>query len=333
MEAKLKPLLGITMGDPTGVGSEIIVKAFNSFRGRAVVIGDAGVMKAAAEIVKSSVKINTVHNVGEAKHKEGTIDVIDLHNVDINKLVRGKLDPAGGAAAYSYVELAVRLAMKNEIHAVVTAPLNKEALNLAGYNYAGHTEILADLCKVKGVVMMLAAGRLRVSHVSTHLSLRQACDRVKKDRIVQVIRLTEEAVRAIGKDKPRIGVAGLNPHCGEGGLFGDEEIREIAPAVNAATETGLNVTGPLPSDTVFLRGLQGEFDAVIAMYHDQGHIAVKMAGFDKGVDVTLGLPIIRTSVDHGTAFDKAGKGTASENSLLEAMRLAEQMSSARKQAE
>jgi 4-hydroxythreonine-4-phosphate dehydrogenase len=326
MKNRTQPVLGITMGDPTGAGPEIIVKALHSSPYRAVVIGDAAVMQAAVEIVKLPIKIKSIKKISEADFADGTIEVIDLHNVDMKKLVRGKVSPIGGSAAYDYIETATKLALAKEIAAIVTAPLNKEALNLAGYDYPGHTEILAHLCNVSDDVMMLVAGDLRVSHVTTHVSLRQACDLVKKDRIIRVLQLTNQAIRKMVVTKPRLAVSGLNPHAGEGGLFGNEEIEEIAPAVADARASGLNVVGPLPPDTVFWRAGQGEFDAVIAMYHDQGHIALKMADFERGVNVTLGLPIIRTSVDHGTVFDKAGKGTANPTSMIEAMKLAGMMS-------
>jgi len=325
MKKKTEPLLGLTMGDPTGVGAEIIVKALHSSPHRVVVIGDAAVMRAAAKITGIPVEIRGIREISEAEFKERAIEVVDLGNVDMDKLVRGKVSSMGGSAAFDYVEMAARLSMAGEIEAMVTAPLSKEALNMAGYAYPGHTEILAQLCKAPGVVMMLVAGDLRVSHVSTHVSLSQACKMVKKERIGRVLQLTNEATRLMGIKRPRLAVSGLNPHAGEGGLFGNEEIEEIRPAIEAARASGLDVTGPLPPDTVFRRAWQGEFDAVIAMYHDQGHIALKMADFDRGVNVSLGLPIIRTSVDHGTVFDKAGKGTANPTSMIEAMKLASMM--------
>ncbi len=321
--------MGITMGDPTGAGPEIIVKALSSaeIRGRcqAVVIGDAAVMRAAVEIVRIPAEIKTIKNIGEAQFADGVIEVIDLGNVNMETLVRGRIAVMGGAAAYAYVEMAARLALGGEIEAIVTAPLNKEALNKAGYAYSGHTEILAHLCGVSDVVMMLAAGNLRIAHVTTHVSLRQACELVTKDRIMRVLELSNEVVKRMGIAEPRLVVAGLNPHAGEGGLFGNEEPAQILPAIESARALGLNVTGPLPPDTVFLRTLHGQFDIAIAMYHDQGHIPMKMVGFDEGVNVTLGLPIIRTSVDHGTVFGKAGKGTANPRSLIEAIKLAAKM--------
>jgi 4-hydroxythreonine-4-phosphate dehydrogenase len=322
-----KPLLGITMGDPTGAGPEIAVKALCSGEvrdaSRPIIVGDAAAMRAAVEIVKLPAEVRTIQDVGQANFgKEDVIHVVDLHNVDVQALVRGRMHPMGGKAAYEYVEAATRLALSGAIDAVVTGPLNKEALNRAGYEFSGHTEILAHLCGVTDVVMMLVAGAFRVSHVTTHVSLQRALDLVKKERILRVLELSDRAVREMEVEEPRLVVAGLNPHAGEGGLFGNEEAEEIIPAVETARERGLAVRGPLPPDTVFLRTLGGEFDLAVAMYHDQGHIPMKMVGFDQGVNVTLGLPILRTSVDHGTVFGKAGKGTARPQSMIEAIKLA-----------
>jgi 4-hydroxythreonine-4-phosphate dehydrogenase len=226
-----------------------------------------------------------------------------------------------GKAAYEYIKLGTEMALSGEADAIVTSAINKEALNNAGYHYDGHTQLLAELCGVKDVAMMLVSGSLRVSHVSTHVSLFQAIERVRPPRILTVLRLTNEAVKQMGVTEPKIAVSGLNPHSGEGGLFGDEEIKYITPAIEEARTQGMNVVGPLPPDSVFLRAYEGQFDAAIAMYHDQGHIAIKMMGITHGVNVTLGLPIIRTSVDHGTNFGKAGKGTADPTSLVEAIKL------------
>ena len=326
MEQKRKPILGVTMGDPTGAGPEIVAKALLSdeIRGlsRAVVIGDAAVMHAALEIVQIPAKVRVIKNVGEAQFADGVIEVIDLRNVNMGSLVRGRVEPMGGKAAFEYVEMATRLALAKKIDAIVTAPLNKEALNKAGYPYSGHSEILAHLCGVSDVVMMLVARNMRIAHVTTHVSLRQACDLVTRDRVLRVLKLTNEGVQRMGIDEPRLVVAGLNPHAGEGGLFGNEEKEQILPAIESARALGLNVAGVLPPDTVFLRALRGEFDAVVAMYHDQGHIPMKMVAFDEAVNVTLGLPIIRTSVDHGTVFGKAGKGTANPRSMIESIKLA-----------
>ena len=326
MAKNKKPLLGLTMGDPTGAGPEIIIKALESdeVRGlyRTIVIGDGAAMRAAAEIVKIPTEIRVIRSPGEAQFAKGTIDLIDLENVRMDELVRGKVSAMGGAAAYGCVETATRLALAGEIDAVVTSALNKEALNKAGYAFSGHTEILAHLCGVKDVVMMLAGGNLRITHVTTHISLRQACDLVTKERVLQVLKLSNDTAKQIGIAAPRLAVSGLNPHASENGLFGSEEQEQIIPAIEAARALGMNVTGPLPPDTAFLRTLNGQFDLVVAMYHDQGHIPIKMVCFDDGVNVTLGLPIIRTSVDHGTVFGKAGKGTANPRSMIEAIKLA-----------
>lgn len=326
-----KPVLGITMGDASGIGPEIVVKALTEPQVRVccrpIVIGDAATLRQAAQIVGSNVPIHAIHRVSQATFEDDVIEVIDLHNIDLSRLEYGKVDPMAGQAAYECVVKAVQLALACEIAAVVTPPLHKEALNLAGHHFAGHTELLAHLCGVKGVTMLLVAGDFRVSHVSTHVPLREAISQVKKERILEVTRLTHQALQRLGIAKPRLAVAGLNPHAGEGGLFGNEEEQEIRPAVEAARAQGMDVNGPIPPDTVFYRMKEGQFDAVVAMYHDQGHIPVKVLAFEQGVNVTLGLPIIRTSVDHGTAFDKAGKGTAKPDSMIEALKLAARMAS------
>ena len=324
-----KPVLGVTMGDASGAGPEIVVKALALPDIRAlcspVVIGDAATFRQAARIVGSDVPIRGIADIGEATFDDSIIEVIDLKNIDLDRLEFAKVQAMAGQAAYESVVAAVDLALAGSIAAIVTSALHKEALNLAGHPWPGHTELLADLCGVKSVAMMLVAGDLRVSHVSTHCSLREAIERVKKERILQVLCLTDEAVRRMGIPEPRIAVAGLNPHAGEGGLFGDEEIREIRPAIEAACAQGLGAIGPIPPDTVFFRMASGQYDAVVAMYHDQGHIPTKVLAFDEGVNVTLGLPIIRTSVDHGTVFGKAGKGTARPDSMIQALKLAAQM--------
>jgi 4-hydroxythreonine-4-phosphate dehydrogenase len=333
--SKGKPILGITMGDPAGIGPEIVVMAMQREdileACQPVVVGDAACMEAAVELVGATLEVRPVGDVTEGQYAQGTIAVLDLRNVDPGRLERGTVQPESGEAAYQYIATAIDLALSKRIEAIVTAPLNKEALNQAGHHYTGHTEILAERCGCRDATMMLVAKNLRVSHVSTHVSLREACDRVTRERILKVIGLTGEAVRRMGVENPRIAVAGLNPHASDGGLFGREEVEQIAPAVEEAQKLGLDVTGPIPADTVFYRALKGaeigrsQFDAVVAMYHDQGHIPVKLLGLLDGVNITLGLPIIRTSVDHGTAFGKAGKGTANPTSLVEAIKLAVQM--------
>lgn len=324
-----KPCIGITMGDPAGIGPEIILKALSQktvYRHAVpVVIGDGGVLARAKRHVGAQMDIRRIESAGGAVGRFGEVEVLDLKNVDLEKCPPGILSAEAGRAAVEYVLRGIDLALAGELDAVVTAPINKEAINLAGFPFAGHTEILAERTKSRSYALMLVAGRLRVLHVSTHVSLREACDRVKKDRVLQVIRLAHAVGQAWDRERPRIAVAGLNPHAGEHGLFGREEEDEIGPAVSAARAEGINATGPFPPDTLFQRASRGEVDFVVAMYHDQGHIPVKLRSFDRGVNVTVGLPIIRTSVDHGTAFDIAGKGTASPRSLLQALRLAIRM--------
>ena len=268
--------------------------------------------------------------MSEALFEYGTIDVCHMGMVDMDKLQRGKVSAMAGNAAFQYVKKVIGLAMDHKIDATVTNALNKEAMNLAGHHYSGHTEIYADYTGTRKYTMMLAHENLRVVHVSTHVSLREACDRVKKDRILEVIRIAHQACRRLGIFQPKIGVAGLNPHSGENGMFGREEIEEITPAIQAARDEGIQADGPVPPDTVFSKARGGWYDIVVAMYHDQGHIPLKVVGFVynqeeqkwdavAGVNITLGLPIIRASVDHGTAFDQAGTGLASELSLTNAM--------------
>ena len=280
--------------------------------------------------LSGKLKIHTIGDVSEALFEYGTIDVCHMGMVDMDKLQRGKVSAMAGNAAFQYVKKVIGLAMDHKIDATVTNALNKEAMNLAGHHYSGHTEIYADYTGTRKYTMMLAHENLRVVHVSTHVSLREACDRVKKDRILEVIRIAHQACRRLGIFQPKIGVAGLNPHSGENGMFGREEIEEITPAIQAARDEGIQADGPVPPDTVFSKARGGWYDIVVAMYHDQGHIPLKVVGFVynqeeqkwdavAGVNITLGLPIIRASVDHGTAFDQAGTGLASELSLTNAM--------------
>jgi len=319
------------MGDASGAGPEITMKALALPEVRAVcrpiVIGDAATMRRAASIVGIGLPVRSIDRVCDASYADDVVEVIDLQNIDLEQLEFARVQAMAGRAAYECVAKAVEMAVSGEIGAIVTAALHKEALHAAGFGFPGHTEILAHLCGVKSVTMLLVAGDFRVSHVSTHVSLREAIERVKEDRILEVVRLTHEAVRRMGRVQPRIGVAGLNPHAGEGGLFGCEEKTEIAPAVEKARAEGMDVAGPIPPDTVFFRMMHGQYDAVVAMFHDQGHIPVKVLAFDDGVNVTLGLPIIRTSVDHGTVYGKAGKGTARPGSMIQALKLAAEMAS------
>ena len=334
-----RPILGITMGDPGSVGPEISVKALEHAKiyesCRPLIIGDAKVMEKAVRTVgmEEKISIHPVHSVEEGLYTPGMIDVFDMDIVDMSRLAVGKVSEHSGEAAFQYVKKVIELAMEGQINGTVTNALSKEAVNLAGHHYSGHTEIYAEFTGTSKYTMMLAHHNLRVVHVSTHVSLREACDRAKKSRILDVIHIADDACRSLGIQQPRIAVAGLNPHCGEGGLFGMEEIDEIIPAVEAAKAEGLNVAGPVPPDTVFSKARGGMFDIVVAMYHDQGHIPLKVVGFEydnvkeewkavEGVNITMGLPIIRTSVDHGTAFDHAGLGDANELSLMNAIEYA-----------
>ncbi|KGQ41420.1 4-hydroxythreonine-4-phosphate dehydrogenase PdxA [Gallibacterium anatis] len=325
----MKPVLGITMGDAAGIGAEIIVKSLADKHlyeiAQPVVIGDKKMMQRALDLLQSPLKINVVTNLDNLNAKYGTIDLVDLDNVPAD-LPYSQVDPRAGKAAYEYVEKAVQYAMANKIQAVVTAPLNKEALHAGGKMFPGHTEILAQLSGTKDYAMMLVSEKLRVIHVTTHVQLRKACDLVKKERVLTVIKLADENAKMLGFKQPRVAVAGLNPHSGENGMFGDEDHKEIVPAVEAAKQLGINASGPIPPDTVFHRAANlNEFDIVVVMYHDQGHIPIKLLGFDTGVNVTVGLPFIRTSVDHGTAFPIAGKGIADSKSMTESLYLAAQM--------
>ena len=323
------------MGDPASIGPEITVKALSLeeiyHKCRPLVIGDANVMEAAVRIVgKDGSKIHPVHSVDEALFEPGTIDVYDMGLVDMDQLERGKVSAMAGEAAFRYVEKVIQMALAGEVDGTVTNAFSKEAINLAGHHYSGHTEVYADMTGTKKYTMMLAHENIRVVHVSTHVSLREACERVKKDRVLEVIRIAYQACRNLGIQQPKIGVAGLNPHSGENGLFGREEIEEIIPAIEAANGEGIFAEGPVPPDTVFSKARGGWYDMVVAMYHDQGHIPLKVVGFVynqeqqkwdavAGVNITLGLPIVRASVDHGTAFDQAGQGVANELSLMNAI--------------
>ena len=324
-----KPLIAITMGDAAGIGPEIAVKALSA-EGvyalcRPLVVGDAEVLAKAKGMLRAPLGIRPIAGVAAARFEQGTIDVLDLANVELAMLEVGKVSAMAGKAAVEYVVKAVELAMAGEVDAITTGPINKEAISLAGYDYIGHTELLADLTKTQQCTTMLVAGPLRVTHVTRHVPLRQVADLITRDRVLETILVTAEGLHQFGIEHPRLGVAALNPHGGEGGLLGREEIEEIAPAVEEARRLGIDARGPYPADSIFFRAIAGEFDAVVAMYHDQGHIPVKVHDFEGSVTVTLGLPIVRTSVDHGTAFDIAWKGVASPRSLIEAIKLAAQL--------
>ena len=339
------PFIAVTMGDPASIGPEIALKAVidETISGRChpVIIGDAALLRHTAGYLNMDLRINDIRDIKEAAFSAGVVDVIDLKNVDLGCLVPGKVSRMAGAAAFEAVHKAIDLALEKAVDATVTGPINKESINLAGHHFSGHTEIYAHYTQTKKYAMLLVHDNLRVIHVSTHVSLREACDLVKKERILEVIQLLAGACRDLGIDTPRIGVAGLNPHASDGGLFGREEEREILPAVEQARRLGYRVEGPVPADTLFAKAAGGLYDGCVAMYHDQGHIPFKVKGFIwdeknqrmksvQGVNITLGLPIIRTSVDHGTAFEIAGKGVASPDAMILAIEYAIRMAGHRK---
>jgi 4-hydroxythreonine-4-phosphate dehydrogenase len=319
------PLIAATMGDPAGIGPEILARTFADagFReeNRVVVVGDAKMLERAVSLLDLPLRVNVVDGPEDAGFEAGTVDVIPETELP-DDLPFGELDARAGDAAFRYVERATRLAEDGRVAAIATAPLNKEAMHLAGHKYPGHTEILADLTGTKDYAMMLVTEELKVIHVSTHVSLREAIERARPERELAVIRLAHESLGKLGVENPRVAVAGLNPHAGENGLFGTEDAERIAPAVAAAVDEGIDATGPHPPDTVMMRARTGAFDVVVVQYHDQGHIPIKLMGFDTGVNVTVGLPFFRTSVDHGTAFDIAGTGKADPASLRAAIDLA-----------
>jgi 4-hydroxythreonine-4-phosphate dehydrogenase len=321
-------LIAITLGDPAGVGPEIILKALALAQVytvcRPLVVGERRMLERAAGFVgQGAPRIELAGDDPDtAGYVPGTLTLLDLHNAAPRDCPVGQVSAAAGQAAVEYVLRACDLALAGLAAAVVTAPLNKSAMQLAGFKYAGHTELLAERTHVGQVSMLLVGPKLRVLHVSTHVALEEAIRRVTRQRVEEVIGLADEACRALGIARPRIAVAGLNPHAGEGGMFGSQEEEQVIPAIEAAQKRNLDVYGPLPPDTVFLRAVQGEFDIVVAMYHDQGHIPMKLLAFDSGVNVSIGLPIIRTSVDHGTGFDIAGRGWANPSSMVEAIKVA-----------
>jgi 4-phospho-D-threonate 3-dehydrogenase / 4-phospho-D-erythronate 3-dehydrogenase len=322
----MKPIIGITMGDGAGIGPEIIVKALShpelAELARIVVIGDRARLAEAARICGVDVTVRPVGHPRDATFEPGVLDVIDLDLLPPD-LPFGRLSAIGGEGAYQYVVRACEYAMAGDIQAICTAPLNKEALHLAGHPYPGHTELLADLTGVPEVSMLLATAKLRVIHVTTHIGLRDAIDRIEPGLVQRTIERGHRTLVDAGIPEPVIAVCGINPHAGENGLFGHgEEEEKVAPAIAAVRALGIDAQGPLPADTVFFRAGRGDFDLVVAMYHDQGHGPVKVLGLDAGVNITVGLPVIRTSVDHGTAFDIAGTGTAEELSMIEAIKQA-----------
>ena len=325
------------MGDPAGIGPEIAVKAFGNSQVyeicKPLLIGNSTIINEAMKYTNIKLKLNVIRSVTDAKFEFGTIDLIEIPSDKLGEIHPGQISAAAGDMAFRAVKKAIDLAMAGDVDGTVTGPIQKEAINLAGHHFSGHTEIYAHYTNTAKYTMLLADEKIKVTHISTHVSLRKACDLVKKQRVLDVIRLTNIALKKIGIDQPRIGIAGLNPHAGDGGLFGDEETEEIMPAIEEARKEGILADGPYPPDTMFSLASGGSFDGCVAMYHDQGHIPFKLVGFIwdeetgamksvKGVNITLGLPIIRTSVDHGTAMGIAGKGIASADALLFAIEYA-----------
>lgn len=315
------PTIALTMGDPSGIGPEIVVKAVSDPKlattARWIVVGDSQVLKLAEQSTGLSLRETEVRNVPSLKA---------LHDFTF-----GKLDARYGQAAVEYVRIAAEMCLSNEADAMVTAPLNKEAVTLSGRPFSGHTEYIAELCGATESRMLLCSERLSTVHVSTHVSLRRACD-LNTGRILRTIKLGNAAMKLLGFEQPRIAVCGLNPHAGEHGLFGDEDERFIVPAIQASRQKSIECSGPYAGDTIFLQASRGAFDLVVAMYHDQGHIAMKLIDFEGTVNISLGIPIIRTSVDHGTAFDIAGQNKADAHSMKQAMRVAVRMATTRRLA-
>ncbi len=333
-------------GDPGGIGPEIAAKTLAQSATfslcRPLVVGDAGVMANAVRFCGLDLTVHAVATPGAGRYQPGTLDVLDLANLPLAELRHGQVRALQGKASFEYIVKNIELALAGQVDGTVTGPINKAAINAAGCHFAGHTEIYAHYTQTRDYAMMLCEGNFRVVHVSTHVSLREACDRVKTPRVLRVIELTQATLQKLGLAAPRIGVAGLNPHCGEGGLFGTEDDTEIAPAVAQAQAKGIAAEGPIPADTIFSKMQGGLYDAVVVMYHDQGHIPTKLVGFKfdarsgtwgamAGVNVTLGLPIVRTSVDHGTAFDIAGQGKANPASMKAAILLAARMANMKAQ--
>ncbi|MFB6320062.1 4-hydroxythreonine-4-phosphate dehydrogenase PdxA [Saccharicrinis sp. FJH54] len=340
------PVLAITMGDPAGIGPEIAAKTFADPElysiCNPVLVGNEQIMAKAIKLVDAKLRINNIRNIAEARFDPGIMDLYHLDSAHLHDINFGKVSAAAGDLAFRAVKKAIDLALDKEVDGTVTGPIHKGAINAAGHHFSGHTEIYAHYTNTAKYAMLLAEEDLRVIHVSTHVSLREACDRVKKDRITEVIQLLDDSLKKLGIDEPKIGVAGLNPHSSDNGLFGWEEKEEIEPALEYARSIGINAVGPVPPDTLFAMAKGGKFDGCVAMYHDQGHIPFKVVGFNwdkeknvmksvKGVNITLGLPIIRTSVDHGTAFEVAGTGVASSDALRLAIEYATRLYQSEKQ--
>lgn len=321
------PLIAVTMGDPAGIGPEIALKALSSCAAPSTyavfIIGDMKILQRTATVISRCLPLHSISNVNAMLPFR--INVLDVNIASLGDAVTGKPQGICGQAAYTYIIKAIELAKSKVIDAIVTGPINKEALKMAGIPYPGHTEILADKTGARDFSMMFVCGNVNVVHVTTHVSLKKALTMISAQRVLSHTRLLNAALKNLGIVAPRIAVSGLNPHAGENGLFGDEEIVHIAPAIAQAQQEGIDASGPYPPDTVFMRAFKGQFDGVVSMLHDHGFVALKSHDFDAGVNITIGIPLIRTSVGHGTAFDIAGKGVASEKSLLAAIDVAKRM--------
>ena len=337
----MKPVIAISMGDPAGIGAEITVKALQG-RGISekcvpVVVGDSAAIRDAIRFCRLDLKVEEIEEPAEARDEDSVINLIDLKLLSPGGWEYKKAAAHTGEASFRYVVKSIELAMSGKADAVVTGPISKEAINMAGHHYSGHTEIFAGYTGTGSYGMLLSGGGLRVIHVTTHMSLEEACRTISQQRVYRAIRLAEYSMKLLGIEHPRVGVAGLNPHASENGLFGTQERESIIPAVEQAAAEGIEVSGPVPPDTVFVKALGGQFDIVVAMYHDQGHIPIKLCGFRmdpetgkytsmSGINCTIGLPFIRSSVDHGTAYGKAGEGRANPDSMVEAIEAAVIMS-------
>ena len=321
-----KPLIAVTMGDPAGIGPEIVARTIDDKEifniARCIVIGDRKIMEKAIQIVGADLKIHVTENPAEGDYSEGVLNLIDLDNINMDQFEYRKVSAMCGQAAYDYIAKSIEITMSGQADAVATTPINKESLHAAEVPFIGHTEIFGALTGTEDPLTMFETNGLRVFFLTRHKSLRDMLDDIKKDRIIDYVQRCTEALRKLGVNEGTMAVAGLNPHSGEHGLFGWEEVNEIAPAVEELKKQGYDVAGPVPADSVFHQAAMGKYNSVLSLYHDQGHIATKTLDFDRTISITNGMPILRTSVDHGTAFDIAGKGIAGAVSMKEAVRLA-----------
>jgi 4-hydroxythreonine-4-phosphate dehydrogenase len=326
-----KPIIAISMGDPAGVGPEVTVKALAHSDVqrccRPLVVGDTATLREAVGLLGLSLTLRRIGDASDADFDPASPDVLDQAAVDVRGVQKAKVSATAGKAAIAYIRTAAELALSGRVHAIVTGPINKAAIQAAGVHHIGHTEYLAELTSADRVTTMLSTPGLSVVHVTRHLPLKEVAAQITQENVLTTIQLTDAGLRQMGVTRPRLAVAALNPHGGDGGLLGQEEIKAIQPAIEVARDAGIDARGPIPADSVFFRAIRGEFDVVVAMYHDQGHIPIKTHGFERSVTVTLGLPIVRTSVDHGTAFDIAWQGIASEDSMVEAIQLAARLTS------